>query len=53
MLGHARASMTLDTYAELFDDDVESVAIALNKDALTAIVGKTWANLKFEGEEIQ
>lgn len=46
MLGHARASMTLDTYAELFDDDVESVAIALNKNALSAIVGKTWANIK-------
>lgn len=46
MLGHARASMTLDTYAELFDDDVESVAIALNNDVLSAIVGKKWANLE-------
>lgn len=25
MLGHASATMTLDTYADLFDDDLESV----------------------------
>ncbi|PRQ12424.1 site-specific integrase [Corynebacterium sp. 13CS0277] len=29
-LGHASAAMTLDTYAELFDDDLDSVAQALN-----------------------
>ena len=26
MLGHAKASMTLDVYAELFDDDLDVVA---------------------------
>ncbi|MCU1362767.1 MAG: site-specific integrase [Acidimicrobiaceae bacterium] len=30
MLGHASAAMTLDTYAELFDDDLDAVAIALD-----------------------
>lgn len=30
MLGHASAAMTLDTYADLFDDDLETVATALN-----------------------
>lgn len=28
MLGHASAAMTLDTYADLFDDDLDSVAQA-------------------------
>jgi hypothetical protein len=26
MLGHAKASMTLDVYADLFPDDLDSVA---------------------------
>jgi hypothetical protein len=26
MLGHAKASMTLDTYADLFDEDLDEVA---------------------------
>ena len=30
MLGHAKASMTLDTYADLFDDDLDGVAAALD-----------------------
>lgn len=30
MLGHASASMTLDTYADLFDDDLDGVAHALD-----------------------
>ncbi|WP_461476628.1 tyrosine-type recombinase/integrase [Microbacterium sp. HJ5] len=29
MLGHASAAMTLDTYADLFDDDLDAVATAL------------------------
>lgn len=44
MLGHASAAMTLDVYADLFDDDLDSVAIALNHAASSAIVGKLWAN---------
>lgn len=30
MLGHASAAMTLDTDAELFEDDLDSVAVALD-----------------------
>jgi integrase len=30
MLGHARASMTLDVYADLFDDDLDTVAESLD-----------------------
>jgi integrase len=37
MLGHAKASMTLDTYAELVDDDLEAVAEQL--DVLARAVG--------------
>lgn len=33
MLGHASAAMTLDTYADLFDDDLGAVA-----DRLDAVV---------------
>jgi hypothetical protein len=33
-LGHASAAMTLDTYADLFDSDLDSVAES---------VGKMWA----------
>jgi len=31
MLGHASAAMTLDTYADLFDDDLDYVAQALSQ----------------------
>ena len=30
MLGHAKASMTLDVHADLFDDDLDSVADSLD-----------------------
>lgn len=30
MLGHASAAMTLDTYADLFDDALDAVAARLN-----------------------
>jgi integrase len=46
MLGHAKASMTLDTYADLFDDDLDAVAASLDaaiakasKAALAAVSG--------------
>lgn len=38
MLGHASAAMTLDVYADLFDDDLDAVADRLNE-----TVGKMWA----------
>ena len=31
MLRHAKASMTLDTYADLFDDDLDAVADRLDE----------------------
>ena len=31
MMGHASAAMTLDTYADLFPDDLERVAAALDE----------------------
>ncbi|ALV47195.1 integrase [Arthrobacter alpinus] len=34
MLGHASAAMTLDRYADLFDDDLDTVAIALDQSRL-------------------
>lgn len=43
MLGHASAAMTLDTYADLFDDDLDAVAIALGEAASQQGVGKMWA----------
>jgi integrase len=38
MLGHASAAMTLDVYADLFDDDLTGVA-----DRLDETVGKLWS----------
>ncbi|MFT4156529.1 MAG: tyrosine-type recombinase/integrase [Microbacterium sp.] len=46
MLGHASAAMTLDTYTDLFDDDLDDVAKRLHKRALAADVGKVWAKPK-------
>ncbi|MBM7460395.1 integrase [Rhodococcus coprophilus] len=43
MLGHASAAMTLDTYADLFDEDLDAVANALSEARAKASVGKMWA----------
>jgi integrase len=43
MLGHAKASMTLDTYADLFDDDLDTVAVTLHARYSRSSVGKVWA----------
>jgi len=43
MLGHASAAMTLDIYADLFDDDLEAVSTALHDARLRESVGKMWA----------
>lgn len=37
MLGHASAAMTLDVYADLFDDDLDTVSVSLN-DARNAAI---------------
>ena len=39
MLGHASAAMTLDVYADLFEDDLDAVADALSSQAITQSVG--------------
>lgn len=44
MLGHKSAAMTLDTYADLFEDDLDAVADRLEAGAVEANVGKLWAN---------
>jgi len=49
MLGHASAAMTLDTYADLFDDDLDAVSEALDKARNLASVGKMWAADKEKG----
>lgn len=33
ILGHKSAKVTLDTYADLFDADLDAVAVTLGKDA--------------------
>ncbi|ODQ85665.1 hypothetical protein BHQ17_22600 [Mycolicibacterium holsaticum] len=43
MLGHASAAMTLDVYADLFNDDLEAVATALDAARLRESVGNMWA----------
>jgi hypothetical protein len=40
---HASAAMTLDIYADLFDDDLEAVATALDQARARESVGKMWA----------
>ena len=42
MLGHASAAMTLDIYADLFDDDLEAVAVALDAARSREIVATPW-----------
>lgn len=44
MLGHASAAMTLDVYADLFDDDLDPVAVRLDEGLSRTDVGKLWAS---------
>lgn len=39
MLGHASAAMTLDVYADLFEEDVDAVANALDAVSSAALSG--------------
>lgn len=43
MLGHKSAKVTLDTYADLFDTDLDAVAVTLHNSYSRAGVGKKWA----------
>jgi integrase len=47
MLGHAKASMTLDTYADLFDTDLDAVAVEL--DAAIRHAGERASSLRMRG----
>jgi hypothetical protein len=49
MLGHSSAKETLDTYADLFDDDLDSVAAALDRVVTQTVVGKVWADAEEGG----
>ena len=42
MLGHASAAMTLDVYADLFDDDLDAVATRLDEGLSRTVVGNLW-----------
>lgn len=42
MLGHKSAKVTLDTYADLFDTDLDAVAVTLNAAYSVASVAKAW-----------
>jgi integrase len=42
MLGHASAAMTLDTYADLFEDDLDAVSNRLDEVRNSAVVGFSW-----------
>jgi integrase len=43
MLGHASAKITLNTYADLFDDDLDAVADTLHARYSGESVGKMWS----------
>jgi integrase len=42
-LGRASAKETLDTYTDLFEDDLDGVATALDEVLAPILVGKVWA----------
>lgn len=49
MLGHASAAMTLDTHADLFDDDLDAVSDALDHAASSTSVVKSVVTRHFRG----
>jgi hypothetical protein len=42
MLGHKSAKVTLDTYSDLFDADLDAVAITLHRSYSRQSVAKVW-----------
>lgn len=44
--------MTLDVYADLFDDDLDAVADALSAAGAPEVVGKMWARSEIELETV-
>jgi integrase len=49
MLGHKDPSVTLRVYADLFDSDLDAIAVNLHNQYSPAIVGKMWAEESFPG----
>ncbi len=43
MLGHQSAKVTLDTYSDLFDSDLDAVAVTLHARYSRENAGKVWA----------
>ncbi|WP_425524385.1 tyrosine-type recombinase/integrase [Clavibacter michiganensis] len=52
MLGPKSAAMTLDTYSDLFDDDLDAVGVALDQARTASSVGKMWARTDATGSVI-
>lgn len=50
-LGHASAAMTLDTYAELFDDGLDEIVVKLGEvlESRSDAVGSSWGGVKKGG----
>src|SRR5271154_282891 len=46
MLGHTSAKVTLDTYADLFDDDLDAVATALDSKCAHSVPERASAAVK-------
>jgi integrase len=56
MLGHAKASMTLDVYADLFDDDLDVVADQLDTAIIKTITTRTTskpASAQFTADQLR
>jgi len=51
MLGHTSAKVTLDTYADLFDSDLDAVAATLHANYSGAIVLKMCSPRAHEGPQ--
>jgi integrase len=51
MLGHTSAKMTLDTYADLFDDDLDAVATSLHARYSRQVTRKCAQNVPTDGFE--
>jgi integrase len=53
MLGHTSAKVTLDTYADLFDDDLDALAATLHSRYSGSNVGKVWARAASDDPTVQ
>jgi integrase len=51
MLGHASAAMTFDTYADLFEDDLDAVSDRMNEVRAKASVVDLWGNSPKTGKK--